>query len=196
MAWSKVFINGRNIATRFMVCLSSICVHLCLYVHVLHVVWYISETKWADECPHASFHKVTFVCKVGAHVCVGGGAFVHAYTHVWPLSTLLVTTDINTVVSRNKHSAFQSFHSAFQLSSQSIGGLQHLFCQCFRNKCCQKYEFYRRKGYQKWNAIHIKAIMSFTLWRPLYPFFYHSTLYRLEVIARCCNNLSYIFNHT
>ena len=35
--------------------------------------------------------------------------------------------------------------------------------QCFRNKCCQKYEFYRRKGYQKLNAIRITAIMSSTL---------------------------------
>ena len=39
--------------------------------------------------------------------------------------------------------------------------------------------------------------MSSTLWRPLYPFFSCcSTLYRLEVIPRCCSNLSYIFIHT
>ena len=54
---------------------------------------------------------------------------------------------------------------------QSIGGLQQLFCQCFTNKCCQKYEFYHRKGYRKSNAIRITAIMFSTLWRPLYPFF-------------------------
>ena len=58
-------------------------------------------------------------------------------------------------------------------------------------------EFYRRKGYQKSNAIHIMAIMCSRLWRPLYPLFsYYSTLYRLEVMSRCCNNISYIFIHT
>ena len=78
-----------------------------------------------------------------------------------------------------------------------IEGLQQLFCQCFTNKCCQKYEFYHRKGYRKSNAIRITAIMSSTLWWPLYPFFsYCSTLYGLEMIPRCCNNLSYIFIHT
>ena len=79
---------------------------------------------------------------------------------------------------------------------QSIGGLQQLFCQCFTNKCCQKYKFYCRKGYQKSNAIRITAIMSSALWRPLYPFSYCFTLYRLEVIPGCCNNLYYIFIHT
>ena len=80
---------------------------------------------------------------------------------------------------------------------QSIGGLQQLFCQCFTNKCCQKYEFYHRKGYRKSNAIHITAIMSSWLWQPLYPLFsYCSTLYGHEVMFRCCNDLSYIFIHT
>ena len=80
---------------------------------------------------------------------------------------------------------------------QSIGGLQQQFCQCFTNKCCQKYEFYYRKGYRKSNAICIMVIMSFTLWQPLYPLFsFCFTLYKLEVIPRCCNNLSYIFIHT
>ena len=66
----------------------------------------------------------------------------------------------------------------------------------FTNKCCQKYEFYRRKCYQKSNTIRITAIVS-TLWRPFYLLFSCcSILYRLEVIPRCCNNLSYIFIHT
>ena len=47
---------------------------------------------------------------------------------------------------------------------------------------------------KKSNAICITAIMSSTLWQPLYPFFsYCFTLYRLEVIPRCCNNLLYIY---
>ena len=80
---------------------------------------------------------------------------------------------------------------------QSIGGLQQLFCRCFASKCCQKYKFYRRKEYQKSNAMHITAVMSSTLWWPLYPLLsYYSTLYRLEVMSRCCNNLPYIFVHT
>ena len=81
---------------------------------------------------------------------------------------------------------------------QSIGGLHQQFCQCFTNKCCQKYEFHRRKGYRKSNAISIMAIVSSMLiWQPLYPFFsYCSTLYRLDMIPRCCNNLSHIFIHT
>ena len=80
---------------------------------------------------------------------------------------------------------------------QSIGGLQQLFCQCFTHKCCQKHEFYHRKGYWKSNAIRITTIMSSMLWRPLYTLFsYCFTLYRLGVMFRCCNNLSYIFIHT
>ena len=91
----------------------------------------------------------------------------------------------------------QALASQVSVIVQSIGRLQQLFCQCFTNKCCQKYEFYRRKGYRKSNAICIMAIMSSTLWRPLYLFFSScSTLYRLEVIPRCCNNLSYIFINT
>ena len=36
--------------------------------------------------------------------------------------------------------------------------------------------------------------MSSRLWWPLYPLFsYCSTLYRLEVMSRCCNNLSYTY---
>ena len=70
-------------------------------------------------------------------------------------------------------------------------------CQYFTNKYCQKYKFYRRKEYRKSNAIHIMAIVSSTLRQSLCPFFsYCSTLYRLEVIPRCRNNLSYIFIHT
>ena len=53
---------------------------------------------------------------------------------------------------------------------QLIGGLQQLVCQCFTNKCCQRYEFYRRKGYRKSNAIRITAIVSSMLWRP-HPLF-------------------------
>ena len=50
------------------------------------------------------------------------------------------------------------------------------------------------RGYWKSNAIRITTILSSTLWWPLYPFFSCcSTLYRLEVIPRCCNDLSYIF---
>ena len=81
---------------------------------------------------------------------------------------------------------------------QLIGGLQQLFCQYFTNKCRQKYEFYCRKGYQKSDAIRIMAIVSSRLWRSLYYslFSYCFTLYRLEVMSRCCNNLSYIFIHT
>ena len=80
---------------------------------------------------------------------------------------------------------------------QSIGEFQQLVCQCFPNKYCEKYEFYHRKGYQKPNAICITAIVSSTLWQPLYPLFSCcSTLHRLKVIPRCCNNLSYIFIHT
>ena len=56
-----------------------------------------------------------------------------------------------------------------------------ILCQCFINKCCRKYEFYRRKGYQKSNAIRITAIMPSTLWWPLYSLFsYCFTLYRLR----------------
>ena len=67
----------------------------------------------------------------------------------------------------------------------------------FYEQMLPKYEFSRRKGYRKSNAISIMEIMSFTLWRPLYLFFsYCSTLYKLEVIPRCCNNLSYIFIQT
>ena len=44
--------------------------------------------------------------------------------------------------------------------------------------------------------IIITAVMSSTLWWPLYALFYCSTLYRLEVMSQCCNNLSYIFIHT
>ena len=77
---------------------------------------------------------------------------------------------------------------------QSIGGLQQLFCKCFTNKCCWKYEFYHRKGCPKSNAIRIMTIMSSTIWQPLYSLFsYCSTLYRLEVMSQCSNNLSYIF---
>ena len=68
----------------------------------------------------------------------------------------------------------------------------------FYKQMLLKYEFYRGKGYQKSNAICIMAVMSrSTLWWPLYPFFtYCSTLYRLEVMPRCCNNLLYIYTYT
>ena len=80
---------------------------------------------------------------------------------------------------------------------QSIWGLQQLSCRCFTNKCCWKYEFYHRKGCPKSNTIRIVTIMSSILWRPLCPLFsYCSTLYRLEVMSQCSNNLSYIFIHT
>ena len=53
------------------------------------------------------------------------------------------------------------------------------------------------RGIEKSNAIRIMTIMSSMLWRPLYTLFsYCFTLYRLGVMFRCCNNLSYIFIHT
>ena len=53
------------------------------------------------------------------------------------------------------------------------------------------------KGHQKSNAISIMAFMYSTLWWPLYSLFsYCFTLSRLEVMSRCCNNLSYIFIYT
>ena len=81
------------------------------------------------------------------------------------------------------------FNQLEDSSNYSAGVLQ--------TKCCQKYEFYHRKGYRKSNAVRIMAILSSTLWKSLYPLFsYCSTLYRLEVMSQCCNNISYIFIHT
>ena len=111
--------------------------------------------------------------------------------------TLVLSYGKKMFLTWTEHSDAKCWLTKYVWLFQLIGGLQQLFYQCFTNKCCQKYEFYRRKGYQKSNAIRIMAIMSSTLWQPLYPFFScFSTLYRLKVLPRCCNNFSYIFIHT
>ena len=71
------------------------------------------------------------------------------------------------------------FSTKYAWLFQSIERLQQIFCQCFTNKCCQKYEFYYRKRCQKSSAICIMAIMSSSLWQMgdtlIYPVFWFSS---------------------
>ena len=67
----------------------------------------------------------------------------------------------------------------------------------FYKKMLPKIRVLSQEGVSKSNAIRITAIISSMLWQPLYPFFsYCSTLYRLEVMSRCCNNLLSIYIST